>query len=367
MGNNHSTLPSSQKTRRLFVSSSRLFHKHTHHGSSKKAKSLHSPTTSTWDSHIVPDEPPTPAPSNSHTVSSASSCGSAPEAVLRNGRKFHNVMDSIYWLPSDDEEMDRLTGQHFALKALFEGNIVKQIFSYIDLEKGAKILDIGCGPGTWLMDVATEYPDCELVGVDMCHVFPSDIRPANVQFIVGNVLERLPFDDNTFDFVNLRFLMLAFRKEDWLVAFREVFRVLKPGGCVQELESSMLDRGSPFTKWVGEVFTNVMRERGQEPYMCYKMGPLFEQAGLKPLELIERVAYLHRPDPLNKEFLWDICNIVKGAQPFLTEALGVPPEKFPQFLKEFHTECQKPPGGEWDIVINIAQKPVLTDPAVLVG
>lgn len=32
------------------------------------------------------------------------------DSIVRQGRKFHNITESIYWLPNDDEEMDRLIG-----------------------------------------------------------------------------------------------------------------------------------------------------------------------------------------------------------------------------------------------------------------
>ncbi|KAI7875283.1 S-adenosyl-L-methionine-dependent methyltransferase [Lichtheimia hyalospora FSU 10163] len=287
-----------------------------------------------------------------------SSQSSMNDSVVRQGRKFHNITESIYWLPNDDEEMDRLIGQHFALKALFEGNIAKEALDRVHLEEGAKILDVGCGPGTWLMDVATERPDCELFGVDMCNVFPSDIRPPNVQFMHGNVLERLPFDDNTFDFINMRFLMLALRQDEWIIALKEILRVLKPGGCFQSLESGMMDRGNEFCLWVGKTFIDVMRSRGQEPYIAFTLESILKEAGFNFVKSIQRDTYLDKPDPLNREFLWDIRNIVKSTQPFLAGPLGVPPDQYSRFLDKFEAECQKPPGARWMIVINVAQKDV---------
>ena len=57
----------------------------------------------------------TPSPcstaySTATTASSISSNHSVTDSVVRQGRTFHNVSDSIYWLPQDDEEMDRLVG-----------------------------------------------------------------------------------------------------------------------------------------------------------------------------------------------------------------------------------------------------------------
>ncbi|KAI8145969.1 S-adenosyl-L-methionine-dependent methyltransferase [Fennellomyces sp. T-0311] len=276
------------------------------------------------------------------------------DSIVRHGRMFHNVSDSIYWLPSDDDEMDRLVGQHFALKALFEGNVAQEVLPI--LEQGAKILDVGCGPGTMLMDLATEYPECELVGIDMCDVFPNNIKPPNVQFLHANVLERLPFDDNTFDFVHMRFFMLALRREEWPIALKEIHRVLKPGGYFQSLESGMMDHGNDFCLWVGGVFANVMQERGQEPYIAFKLGPIMEEAQIRPVKCDRRTTYLSKPDQLNREFLWDIVNIVRGTQPFLTGPLGVSPDKYQQFLQKFEHECKQAPGAEWELAINLGQK-----------
>lgn len=88
--------------------------------------------------------------------------------------------------------------------------------------------------------MATEFPDCEFVGIDMCPVFPTNIRPPNVTFQHGNVLEGLPFEDESFDFINLRFFMLALKRDQWAIVMKEIYRLLKPGGCLQSLESGMM-------------------------------------------------------------------------------------------------------------------------------
>lgn len=74
----------------------------------------------------------------------------------------------------------------------------------------------------------------------MCDVFPNNIRPPNVSFQTGNALERLPFSDNTFDFVNIRLFIIALKGEEWPVVIREAYRILKPGGYLQIVECGML-------------------------------------------------------------------------------------------------------------------------------
>lgn len=118
--------------------------------------------------------------------------------------------------------------------------------------------------------MATEYPESEFTGIDMCPVFPTDIRPPNVKFQYGNVMERLPFDDNTFDLINMRFFILALKKEDWDVVLPELHRILKPGGVLQSLESSMLETGTDFIRHAGKMCKCLL-----SMVRCFLFCPLF--------------------------------------------------------------------------------------------
>lgn len=73
------------------------------------------------------------------------------------------------------------------------------------LRKGGRVLDIGCGPGSWSMEIAGEYPKSTVVGVDITPNYPREIKPANCAFYQCNILSDLPFEDNTFDYVFMRY------------------------------------------------------------------------------------------------------------------------------------------------------------------
>lgn len=107
------------------------------------------------------------------------------------------------------------------------------------------MLDVGCGNGTWCLDVATEYPEIDCIGIDMCDVFPKQIRPPNVRFEIANVLDGLPYPDNTFDFVSVRIMLVSLEAHQWPMLWKEVMRVLKPGGLAQSVEAGMLVRWLP--------------------------------------------------------------------------------------------------------------------------
>ncbi|EIE87400.1 hypothetical protein RO3G_12111 [Rhizopus delemar RA 99-880] len=116
-------------------------------------------------------------------------------------REFHQIETSSYWLPKDEDEQLRQTGQHFVIKEVFGGNVLSSITEALDFDRGISILDIGCGSGTWIMDMISEYPNCQYDGCDIVDVINKSIMLKQFTFKFGNILETLPYKDNTFDFV----------------------------------------------------------------------------------------------------------------------------------------------------------------------
>ncbi|KAI8597683.1 hypothetical protein EDD21DRAFT_209514 [Dissophora ornata] len=66
------------------------------------------------------------------------------EYVFRFGRRFHNTT-SLYMLPNDSQEVDRLHEQHYIFKAALEKNI------HVPIPDNGRVIDFGCGPATWAM------------------------------------------------------------------------------------------------------------------------------------------------------------------------------------------------------------------------
>ena len=76
------------------------------------------------------------------------------------------------------------------------------------LPADARVLDVGCGPGTITADLAARVPDGQVTGIDAAGDVLALARQeaerrgqANVRFDVGDVYD-LGFDDGTFDVVH---------------------------------------------------------------------------------------------------------------------------------------------------------------------
>ena len=95
-----------------------------------------------------------------------------------------------------------------------------------------KILDLGCGAG-WLAGIlADKVPQGQVVGLDVADQMVRRARQRhadrlNLMFVVGEA-EDIPWDDNFFNHVIS--IESAYYWPDPAKAFREIFRVLQPGG-----------------------------------------------------------------------------------------------------------------------------------------
>ena len=97
------------------------------------------------------------------------------------------------------------------------------------------LVDVGCGSGNLIIQVAKKYPSLDLIGVDLSSEILELAKKKVVEnnlnekivFKIGSV-ENLPFPDKSVDFI-LSTLSLH-HWEDPKQAFEEIFRVLTDGG-----------------------------------------------------------------------------------------------------------------------------------------
>ncbi|KAI9306111.1 S-adenosyl-L-methionine-dependent methyltransferase [Cunninghamella echinulata] len=197
------------------------------------------------------------------------------DVVWVDGRKFHSCPGSSYILPCDEEEIDRLHLLHFMIRFAIQGNYLAPVTDV--LRKGANVLDIGCGPGSWTMEMAGEYPKSTIVGVDMVPLFPKDIKPTNCLFYQNNVLNGLPFQDSTFDYVFMRFMGLGIETDQWETLLNEILRILKPGGWIEIVEvDSELHRTGPTTKMFNDHLMSLIASKQLDQQSGRRLKERFE-------------------------------------------------------------------------------------------
>lgn len=213
----------------------------------------------------------------------------------QSGRRFEliggrrHVANMPYVLPKDDAEISRLDFQHFMLRYVLHGNYLAPI------NQPRAVLDVGCGSGRWAMEMATYYPQANVVGVDLVpppadsqpqQGYGLDRRPENYVFVEGNVMNGLPFADQSFDFVHMSLLSAAIPSARWQDVVAEMVRVTRIGGWIEMLEGNPFPHaGNAAAAITGWIMTATTRKGGIDPYVYRRLEPLLQQARLDHIVL----------------------------------------------------------------------------------
>ncbi len=181
-----------------------------------------------------------------------------------------------YALPNNPHEINRLDFQHYMLRYVLEANYLAPLAP----EQVNTILDVGCGTGRWIYEMAQQFPHSRLVGID--HVLPDTKLhfPLTCTFQQYNVLNGLPFPNNQFDYVHQRLLVLALPLARWPFVLQELVRVTRPGGWIELVESDGIFThvGSPGTAnaQLFEWGHNTLKPRGIDSLQVRNIPTMLE-------------------------------------------------------------------------------------------
>ncbi|CAG8574767.1 1226_t:CDS:2 [Cetraspora pellucida] len=206
-----------------------------------------------------------------------------------DGRKYYNIENLHYYLPSDDLEIDRLQLQHYLVRYTWQSNFSSPVRDLLH-EGGARVLDVGCGPATWTLEMAFDFQKCEFIGVDIIPMMPLTIKPQNTDFVEADILEGLPFPDDHFDFTFTRFFNAAFPANCW--ATHAI-----PGRYVEFMEWDLeaCNQGPLCTRLMSALAQD-LESHEIEINIPKKMGSLLQDTGK-----LKNINHEYRDCPLGKQ------------------------------------------------------------------
>ncbi|KDR82916.1 hypothetical protein GALMADRAFT_238570 [Galerina marginata CBS 339.88] len=112
-----------------------------------------------------------------------------------------------------------------------------------------KVLELGCGTGTWILHCARTWKECHFVGLDIVPLHPdlqnvgSPDLASRITWVQHNFLDGLPFQNEEFDFVHIKRIALGVPEHKWDGLFEEIARVMKPGGALELVEEDLFFPG----------------------------------------------------------------------------------------------------------------------------
>lgn len=171
-----------------------------------------------------------------------------------------------------EPELARVTVQDRMVTKLMGGVLPEQS----DPSRFHRILDIGCGSGSWVLEIAQEYPEMRLFGIDVSQRMVHYAREQavlyhvdeRVEFHVMDALRMLEFPHAYFDLVNLRFGVSFMRTWDWRKLLGEMQRVTRPGGIIRLTDNEIVhESNSPALTRLFEMIRCAL----------FRAGHLFEE------------------------------------------------------------------------------------------
>ena len=160
------------------------------------------------------------------------------------------------------------------------------------LAAGQRLLDVGCGPGTITVELASIVAPGEVVGIDASAEVIDEARSSasstgasNVRFDVGDVYS-LAFDDDAFDVVHAHQVLQHLT--DPVAALRELRRVLRAGGTLAVRDSdygafTWAPASSSLDRWLA-LYHEVTRRNGADADAGRSLPAWVRTAGFEGIE-----------------------------------------------------------------------------------
>jgi ubiquinone/menaquinone biosynthesis C-methylase UbiE len=257
----------------------------------------------------------------------------------------HPKDENPYFIDAESAaEMVRLTQQDRLLTLGMGGLLPEQV----DLSYVQSILDIGCGPGGWVLDVAYAHPKIEVTGIDISkQVIDYAKAQAKVQwlnnahFVTMDALKPLAFPDNSFDFINARYLFGFMSREAWPQLIAECKRILRPGGFLRLTECESPQSNSyAFERLEGMISQALYASGksfspdGRRVGMTLVISSFLRNAGFQHVQRAAHSLDVSAGTEAHASFAQDFKIGLRLLQPFLVKLGGTSDEEFEELYQQ---------------------------------
>jgi ubiquinone/menaquinone biosynthesis C-methylase UbiE len=160
-----------------------------------------------------------------------------------------------------------------------EDRFKRHLIRQAAIERGQRVLDLGCGTGTLTILIKQLHPESEVVGLDgdpnVLVIARAKAKKAGIDIAFDEAMAfQLPYPDGSFDRVLCSLVLHHLTTENKRRALKEVYRILRLGG---ELHVADLGKPSNFPAYlislIIRLFEDVMDNiKGLLPEMFARAG-----------------------------------------------------------------------------------------------
>lgn len=258
--------------------------------------------------------------------------------------------DVPYLLPKDLGEGDRLNFQHYALRQALKGNYVAPLGKDIQ-----QILDVGSGTGIWGHEIAHQFPQARIFGLDI--ESPQTVTltakavppPMNYHFLQGDILAGLPFPEPVFDFTHQRLLIFAIPAEKWPFVISELVRVTRSGGWIELIELEGFYNMGPVMEQANSWLKQSLQFRGIQMNVTAHLDTMLQQQARNQGVQIKHIKKQWLDVPIGQ---WkherigllvekDIYTIFSALKPIICAQLKIEPSVYDNVLQRLVPEWNR--------------------------
>jgi ubiquinone/menaquinone biosynthesis C-methylase UbiE len=150
-------------------------------------------------------------------------------------------------------------------------------------DDSAKILDVGCGTGRTLRQIARALPGHRYFGVDLSPYYVERarelLRSVPEASLAADNAESLPYRDGYFDVVTSTYLLHELPPHARRAAVAEMIRVLRPGGLLVLEDSAQYSDAADIATFL-DNFSSEMHEPFYPGYLRDDLSQLLAAAGM---------------------------------------------------------------------------------------
>ncbi|TFY65782.1 hypothetical protein EVG20_g5304 [Dentipellis fragilis] len=213
-----------------------------------------------------------------------------------------------------------------------------------------KILELGAGSGAWAIQAAKQFPDAEVIAVDISPLPPRP-TPVNMKSLQADVAQALPFEPESFDIVHIRYALIHL--PHGTAHIPKLGQLVAPGGLllIDDISLPIITGDAPAVRESFETLAVYMRSKHQDPRIADTLEAKLRESGLfSDVDAFKVSLPLNTPiaDPaaqrLSRAFKDSITNVFVGELPAEVRATGFTEELQKAYRDEVDVK-------EWDGIV----------------